>query len=310
MATQDDTAARDGKAMQTEASDASQAEAQPEELKNINYELLLIGFSVLSVLNIFLYIVIRDPVVDGVIEIINVPLTVIFFFDFLLRFRSAKSKGDYFFRQFGWADLASSLPFPQFKILRVFRIVRAWRMISHYGAKNLARQISAHRADAALSVIAFLIVLVLEFGGILVLIAERSNPDANITTPSDAVWWAFVTITTVGYGDKYPTTNAGRIVGVLVMTTGVGLFGVLTGYLANAFLTPPKPKEEDTQEAEQTEQTVQTVQPAQTPAQLDSQAMLIEMQQLMSAQEKAQEELRAMLVELKQTARGSVAGGQ
>ncbi len=52
------------------------------------------------------------------------------------------------------------------------------------------------------------------------------------------MWWVYVTITTVGYGDRYPVTNAGRIVGVLVMTTGVGLFGTLAGYIANKLLAP------------------------------------------------------------------------
>jgi voltage-gated potassium channel len=69
-------------------------------------------------------------------------------------------------------------------------------------------------------------------------VTERSDADANIKTASDALWWAYVTVTTVGYGDKYPVTNSGRLVGVLLMTIGVGLFGVLTGYLANAFLKP------------------------------------------------------------------------
>ena len=164
-------------------------------------------------------------------------------------------------------------------------------MIRHYGAKNLQRQLSEHRADAALSVVAFLIICVLEFGGILVLLAERTNPDANIKNASDAVWWAFVSITTVGYGDRYPTTNWGRIVGLFVMMTGVGLFGVLTGYLANAFLAPPKQAEKEEQET------------GQTQAQLDPQGMLAEMKQILSEQEKAQEQERvasqAMLAEMK-----------
>jgi voltage-gated potassium channel len=59
------------------------------------------------------------------------------------------------------------------------------------------------------------------------------------------VWYVIVTITTVGYGDKYPVTNPGRIVGVLIMVLGVGLFGVLTGFLANVFLAPASEKSDD-----------------------------------------------------------------
>jgi voltage-gated potassium channel len=157
--------------------------------------------------------------------------------------------------------------------------------------------VNEHRADAALVVIAFLIMCVLQFGGMLVIIAERSNPDANIKNASDAIWWAFVSITTVGYGDRFPTTNWGRIVGVLVLMTGVGLFGVLTGYLANAFLVPRKKEEEDAQEGSQAQGTQGTQE------QIDTQAMLLEMKRLISEQEKAQEELRAMVAELKQVPR-------
>jgi voltage-gated potassium channel len=68
--------------------------------------------------------------------------------------------------------------------------------------------------------------------------AEEGADDANILTASDALWWSYVTITTVGYGDRYPVTNLGRNIGVAVLTIGVGLFGVLTGFLANLFLSP------------------------------------------------------------------------
>lgn len=296
MSTGANSAASDGKVKQAEESSENQAEPQAEELKNLNYEILLIAFSILSVFNIVLLILIRDPTAENVLTIIDIPLTAIFFFDFILRLRTAESKSNYFFRQFGWADLTASLPFPALKILRLFRIFRAWRMIQHYGAKNLRRQLIEHRADAALSVVAFLIICVLEFGGIFVLLAERSNPDSNIKTASDAVWWAFVSITTVGYGDRYPTTNWGRIVGLFVMMTGVGLFGVLTGYLANSFLSPPKKTEEDKEPAKQESQQAQ--------AQLDRQDMFAEMKLLMTEQEKAYEQdraaHRAVLAEMKQ----------
>jgi voltage-gated potassium channel len=74
---------------------------------------------------------------------------------------------------------------------------------------------------------------------------EAANPAANLTTPGDAVWWVFVTITTVGYGDYYPTTMWGRIIGVFVMLSGIALIGVLASFLANFFLAPPKKKTEE-----------------------------------------------------------------
>jgi voltage-gated potassium channel len=61
---------------------------------------------------------------------------------------------------------------------------------------------------------------------------------SNIKTPGDALWWAFATITTVGYGDKYPITTEGRIVAIILMVAGVGLFATFTGYLSSYFLEP------------------------------------------------------------------------
>jgi voltage-gated potassium channel len=88
-----------------------------------------------------------------------------------------------------------------------------------------------------------LIVLV-EFASIYVLKAESVNPEANLTSAADAVWWVFVTVTTVGYGDRFPTTSWGRIMGVMVMFGGIALIGVLASFLSNFFLAPPKPPQE------------------------------------------------------------------
>jgi voltage-gated potassium channel len=66
-----------------------------------------------------------------------------------------------------------------------------------------------------------------------VLDAERSTPDANISDFGDAIWWAVTTMTTVGYGDHYPVTAAGRLVGFGLMIGGIALLGTVTATLAS-----------------------------------------------------------------------------
>ena len=66
-----------------------------------------------------------------------------------------------------------------------------------------------------------------------------------IISPIDAIWWAYVTITTVGYGVKYPVTTEGRIIAAVLMTAGVGLFGTFTAYVASWFAQPASKPRED-----------------------------------------------------------------
>ena len=84
--------------------------------------------------------------------------------------------------------------------------------------------------------------LVLEVCGLLELYFEEDATGANITTAGDALWWGYVTATTVGYGDQYPVTPGGRITGLVMLTVGVALFATFSGFLASTFLSPRKPK--------------------------------------------------------------------
>ncbi len=253
------------------------------ELKPIGYELFIGALSVLSIINLILMLLLKnDQSLSYVVGVINAIMMPIFLGDFFYRFFTTHSKKAYFFRGFGWADLLSSLPFPQLKILRIFRLWRVIRLFIEFGARNLVREFLTHRAENALYTVVFLVLCVLEFGSLAMLYAESSSPAANITTASDAIWWAYVTITTVGYGDQYPVTTNGRIIAVLVMTAGVGLFGTLSGFLANKFLAPPAKKREESETADSD----------------DPKAKIDELKQMLDAQETALAELRAKLEEV------------
>ena len=208
------------------------------ELKSTGYEIFIGSLSVLSIVNLVLLYAIEDDALDTVLYLMNAILSAVFLIDFTFRLFTAESKRHYFFRMFGWADLLASLPFQQAKVLRIFRLVRVFRLLRAYGIRNIVRSLLAARASSALLTLLLMGILVLQFGSLEMLHVEQDAPGANITTASDALWYVIVTISTVGYGDRYPVTNEGRVIGSLIIVVGVGIFGTFTGYLANLFLAP------------------------------------------------------------------------
>jgi voltage-gated potassium channel len=214
------------------------------ELKDVGYEIFVGAVSVLSILNLVLMRALQDPSLDTVLYSMNAVLTVILFIDFVYRLVTAPSRKEYFFRQFGWADLLASLPVLELKVLRVFRLVRVFRLLRENGIRVIGNRLMRNRAGSALLTLLLLGILVMEFGSLWMLKLEQNAPGANITTASDALWYVIVTISTVGYGDQYPVTTNGRILGAVIIVIGVGIFGTFTGYLANLFLAPKPPKEE------------------------------------------------------------------
>ena len=105
----------------------------------------------------------------------------------------------------------------------------------------MAIDVDRGRAQATFLVTVFLVLIVVEFAGMAIFLVESANPDSNIKNASDAIWWGFVTVTTVGYGDRYPVTDAGRVIGTILLFAGIALFSVLTGFIANGFLSPRAP---------------------------------------------------------------------
>ena len=260
-------------------SDVAESDTGGRELKNTGYEIFVGILSILSIVNIVMIRVADDPNIDTVIVAMNALLSVIFLADFAFRLSTAESKSRYFFRQFGWADLLASLPIPEAKILRVFRLVRVFRLLRENGIQRIARTLVKDRAGSALLTLLLMGILVLEFGSLQILHIEQYAVGANITSASDALWYVIVTISTVGYGDRFPVTNDGRVVGALIIVIGVGIFGTFTGYLANLFLAPSKER---------------SAVAGRSPAE-DAQAKLTHLKHLMSEQQTAIAEIELLL---------------
>jgi len=210
------------------------------ELKSIGYEIFIGILSILSIVNLVLLYAAQDESLDTVLKAMNALFSIIFVADFLYRIFTAPSAGAYFFKHFGWADLLASVPLAQFKILRVFRLARVYRLLRDVGIQTVGRALIKDRAGSSLYILLLMGIFVLEFGSLTMLGVEQYAPGANITTASDSLWYTIVTISTVGYGDQYPVTDAGRMIGTGIIVVGVGIFGTFTGYLANFFLAPKK----------------------------------------------------------------------
>ncbi len=90
------------------------------------------------------------------------------------------------------------------------------------------------RLRSIIYIVAAVVLIVIVFGVAMVAV-ERNAPHANITSLGLGLWWAVVTVSTVGYGDTFPVTNAGRVIGTGLMFFGVAMFSILTATLAHSF---------------------------------------------------------------------------
>jgi voltage-gated potassium channel len=206
-------------------------------LLSMPWEIFVLGVAILSIVNLFLAILVRNPDLDQVIAIVDSILILIFFIDLLRRLHVADDNRAYLTKGWGWLDAVSIIPL--LRVARILRIVRVIRVVDRMGGPGpAARAFFSNRATGGLLLVFLIAIIVLEFGSLAILRVEHGDPAANITTASDAVWYLIVTMSTVGYGDFYPVTDIGRIIGAFIIVVGVGVFGTLTGFLANFFLAP------------------------------------------------------------------------
>jgi voltage-gated potassium channel len=176
-----------------------------------------------------------SPEMSSLLQTLDTIICFIFLGDFFCSLYRAKSKRA--FLKWGWIDFISSIPMlTLFRWGRIVRIVRIFRVLRGVRSlKFIFGFLFENRARGTFGTVLLITVMLVIFSSIAILNVETA-PEANIRTDGDALWWAASTVTTAGYGDKYPVTPEGRIIGVILMAAGVGLFGTLTAYIASVFL--------------------------------------------------------------------------
>jgi voltage-gated potassium channel len=165
---------------------------------------------------------------DGLRRVFEVTLWVVwavFAADYLVKFTLAEHKLRFLYRHL--FDLIT-VALPMVRQMRALRLVTVLSVLNRQVSGSLRGRIGVYVAGAT--------VLVGVCAALAVLDSERRSPDATIKTFGDALWWTLTTISTVGYGDRYPVTPEGRLVAAALMVGGIALLGVVTGVIASWFV--------------------------------------------------------------------------
>ncbi len=155
-------------------------------------------------------------------EVVIIAVWFIFTIDYFVRFALAPAPWKWFFRHLH--DLAMVL-LPALRPLRLLRLVTVISVLQSAAGNALRGRVITYVVGSS--------VLLVYVSSLAMLDAERGAPEATITSFGDALWWAVVTITTVGYGDYAPVTSLGRVIATGLMIGGIALVGVVTATLAS-----------------------------------------------------------------------------
>jgi voltage-gated potassium channel len=229
---------------------AEDTEVTPPRSEQLGpFQLVILVLSIYVLIALFVEAAVDlSPEVRTLLQHIDNAICVIFLIDFSVRL--ARSRDRMRFLRWGWIDALSSIPMVDaFRWGRLVRIIRILRMLRAFrSTRVLVKYFFRNRALGTFATVALISVTLTIFSSIAVLNFE-DVPESNIKSASDALWWSFVTITTVGYGDKFPVTPEGRVIAVFLMTAGVGLFGTFTGLLASFFIEADQEKDEEEADA-------------------------------------------------------------
>jgi voltage-gated potassium channel len=215
----------------------NQTAEEKELVVNINYEGFVLALVVLSLVNWVLVLLMQPTAAQAqVLWIMNFGLSVFLLLDFGFRVWRRSRHTNHVIQKSDWMLLLGSLPLPFAGILRLIWAWRGLHLLRRDDYRQMSRIVVKRRAQSTLLTAVLAAIVMLEVGAVLILDAESASTQANIHTGIDALWWNIVTLATVGYGDKYPVTTTGRVIGVFVIVVGVGLFSALTSFLAQWFL--------------------------------------------------------------------------
>lgn len=205
----------------------------------------IVTFSVETIPNL-------KPQTKTILYAIEVFSVSVFTIEYLLRIYVADSKPKFIFSFFGIIDFLAILPFylsfgidlRSLRALRFLRLFRILKLVRYNKAMNhFTRAIKSAKEEILLFV--FITLILIYFSAVGIYYFENEAQPEHFTSIFDSLWWAIITLTTVGYGDVYPITVGGKVFTFFILMIGLGIVAIPTGIISSALT-----KSVDTKETE------------------------------------------------------------
>lgn len=205
--------------------------------------LSLVTFSVETLPNL-------KPQTQTTLRAIEIFCVVVFTIEYILRIYVADSKPKFIFSFFGLIDLVAILPFylsfgvdlRSLRALRFLRLFRILKLVRYNRAMNhFARAIKSAKEEILLFIVITL--MLIYFSAVGIYYFENEAQPEHFTSIFDSLWWAIITLTTVGYGDVYPITVGGKVFTFFILMIGLGIVAIPTGIISSALTRSVDKKE-------------------------------------------------------------------
>ncbi|WP_034061980.1 ion transporter [Lacinutrix jangbogonensis] len=182
-----------------------------------------------------------EPFTKSILRIIEFFCVIVFTIEYILRIYVADSKAKFVFSFFGIIDFLAILPFYlsfglDLRFLRSLRFLRLFRVLKlvryNKAIKHFSKAIKSAKEEIFLFL--FITLLLIYFAAVGIYYFEHEAQPEHFSSIFDSLWWAIITLTTVGYGDVYPITVGGRVFTFFILMIGLGIVAIPTGIISSA----------------------------------------------------------------------------
>ncbi|SRR6056297_475076 len=192
-----------------------------------------------------------EPSTRMILRIIEVFCVVIFTIEYILRIYCSDKKSKFIFSFYGIIDFLAILPFYLalgvdlrslralrfFRLFRIFKLMRYNRALAHFSR-------AINRAKEEILLFLFVTLILIYFSAVGIYYFENAAQPEHFSSIFDSLWWAIITLTTVGYGDVYPITVGGKVFTFFILMIGLGIVAIPTGIISSALTKSVDKKEE------------------------------------------------------------------